>query len=123
MSQEFSGGRSAADVLQHHLQALADGNLDAILSDYARDAVMFTPRGILRGKAAIRPVFIAILADLSHPQASFQLVHHAAEGAVAYMVWTATTADRIYEMGTDTMIVEQGLIVAQTYAGKVTQRR
>jgi ketosteroid isomerase-like protein len=123
MSQGLPAGRSAGEVLEHHLQAFADGDLDAMLSDYATDVVMFTPRGVLRGHAAIRPIFAAILADFRHPQASFQLVHSAAEGAVAYMVWTATTADKIHEMGTDTMIVEQGLIVAQTYAGKITPRQ
>ena len=44
------------------------------------------------------------------------VVHH------AYILWTAETADNIYEMGTDTFVVREGKIVAQSYAGKITPK-
>ena len=40
----------------------------------------------------------------------------------SYVVWTAETADNVYEMGTDTQVVRDGKIVAQSFAGKITPK-
>ncbi len=44
------------------------------------------------------------------------------EGDYAYILWTAETADNVYEVGTDTFVVRNGKIVAQSFAGKVTAK-
>ena len=36
------------DVLERHLKCFGEGNLTGILSDYAMDAVFFTPNGPLK---------------------------------------------------------------------------
>jgi ketosteroid isomerase-like protein len=33
--------KSTNDVIDHHLKAINDGDVDAVLSDYAPDAVLF----------------------------------------------------------------------------------
>ncbi len=43
-------------------------------------------------------------------------------GEVAYIVWSAETADNAYELGTDTFVVRDGKIVAQTFAAKATPK-
>ncbi len=48
---------STESVLAHHLESLGAGDVDAILSDYTDDSVLFTPDGSLRGRDAIRPLF------------------------------------------------------------------
>ena len=48
---------STKDVLNNHLKCFGEGDLKGILSDYAPNAVMFTPDGALRGVDAIRPLF------------------------------------------------------------------
>ena len=35
------------------------------------------------------------------------------ENEHAYILWTAETADNVYELGTDTFLVRDGKIVAQ----------
>jgi hypothetical protein len=42
-------------------------------------------------------------------------------GEAAYMVWKAETDNR-YELGTDTFIVQNGKIVIQTFAGKISPK-
>jgi hypothetical protein len=37
-------------------------------------------------------------------------------------LWTAETADNVYELGTDTLFVQDGKIVAQSFAGKITPK-
>jgi len=44
------------------------------------------------------------------------------DGDVAYISWVAETADNTYELGTDTFVVRDGRIAAQTYACKTTPR-
>jgi ketosteroid isomerase-like protein len=110
------------DVLDHHLKCFGEGDLNAILSDYAPDAVLFTPDGPLRGTDAIRPFFQAMLAEFGKPCTAFSMKHQSIEGDFAYVLWTAETADNVYELGTDTLVVREGKIVAQSFAGKITPK-
>ena len=113
---------TTTEVVQHHLQSFGAGDLDGILSDYAPDALLFTPEGTLRGPAAIRALFVAMLEEFSKPSSDFKLQQKQVDGDHAYIVWTAQTADNLYELGTDTFYVREGKIVVQSFAGKITPR-
>jgi ketosteroid isomerase-like protein len=110
------------DVLDHHLQSFAEGDLNGILSDYAPAAVLFTPGGALKGTDAIRPFFARLIAEFAKPGASFNVKQRSIEGDYAYIVWIAETADNVYEVGTDTFVVRDGKIVAQSFAGKISSK-
>lgn len=114
---------STIDVLNHHLKSFGKGNIDGILADYAPAAVLFTPDGPLKGPGAIRPFFEAMLAEFSKPGAEFSMTTQSIDGDYAYILWTAETTDHVYEMGTDTFVVQDGKIVAQSFAGKILPRR
>jgi hypothetical protein len=45
-----------------------------------------------------------------------------AEGDYAYILWNAETADNTYEAATDTFIVRNGKIVAQSFAAKISPK-
>ena len=113
---------STKDVLDHHLKCFGEGDLKGILSDYAPGAVLFTPDGSLKGVDAIRPLFEAIFAEFGKPGAVFSMKQQSVEGDYAYILWTAETADNVYEVGTDTFVVRDGRIVAQSFAGKITAK-
>ena len=113
---------STTDVLNHHLKCFAVGDLEGILSDYAPGAVLFTPGGPLKGAAAIRPLFQAMFAEFGKPGATFTMKHQYVDGDYAYVLWTAETADNVYEVGTDTFVVRDGKIMAQSFAGKITPK-
>jgi hypothetical protein len=44
------------------------------------------------------------------------------DGDYAYILWSAETADNVYELGTDTFVVRDGKIVAQSFVGKITSK-
>jgi len=44
------------------------------------------------------------------------------EGDYAYILWSAETADNCYEAATDTFVVRNGKIVAQSFAAKITPK-
>jgi hypothetical protein len=124
-SEPLKGDREKAStksVLEHHLKCFGEGDLRGILSDYAPGAVLFTPAGPLKGEVAIRPLFQAMIAEFGKPGAAFTLKQQFIEADYAYIVWTAETADNVYELGTDTFVVRDGKILAQSFTSKITPK-
>ena len=114
---------STKEVLENHLKSFDQGDVDAILSDYAPDALLFTQERVLKGVDAIRPLFEALIAEFGKPGATFQMKQQLIQGDYAYILWTAETADNIYELATDTFVVRDGKIVAQSFTAKITPKR
>ena len=113
---------STKDVLNNHLKCFGEGDLNGILSDYAPGAVLFTPDGPLKGADAIRPLFQAMIAEFGKPGATFSMKQQSIEGEYAYILWAAETADNMYEIATDTFVVRDGKIVAQSFTSKITPK-
>lgn len=113
---------STKDVLDHHLKSFSEGDLAGILSDYAPGAVMFTQNGPLKGPEAMRPLFQALIVEFGKPGARFSLKRQSVEGEYAYLLWTAETADNVYEVATDTFVVRDGKIAAQSFTGKIVPK-
>ena len=114
---------STKDILDHHLKCFGEGNLEGILADYSSDAVLFIPTGTLKGPEAIKPVFQAIFSEFAKPGASFVMHQQCVEGDYAYILWNAETADNFYDAATDTFVVRNGKIVAQSFAAKITPKK
>jgi|SRR5215831_13132677 len=113
---------STSDVLDRHLKAFAEYDVDGVVADYSSDAVLFLPRGPLKGPAAIKPFFEALISEFSKPGSSFKMQLRSIEGDYAYILWTAETADNSYEFATDTFVVRNGKIVAQSFAAKIKSK-
>ncbi len=104
--------RTPQEVFQHHAEALGAGDLDAIVEDYADDAVFITPAGVKRGLSGVREGFTQLLSDV--PNAAWDLPTLIFEGDVLFLEWTATAAKTKVEDGIDTFIFRDGQIVLQT---------
>jgi len=113
---------STKEVVDHHLSSFGAGDLEGVLSDYASDAILFMPGGPKKGAAEIRRVFEELLAEFGKPGASFAVQQLSVEGHYAYLLWSAETADNRYELATDTFVIQDGKIVAQSLAAKTTAR-
>jgi ketosteroid isomerase-like protein len=113
---------STKSVIDNHLKCFGQGDLQGILSDYAPGAVLFTPAGALRGEDAFRPLFQAMIAEFGKPGAAFNLKQQFIEADYGYILWTAETADNVYELGTDTFVVRDGKIVAQSFTSRTTPK-
>jgi ketosteroid isomerase-like protein len=113
---------STKDVLDHHLKSFSEGDLTGILSDYAPEAVLFTRDGPLKGAEAMRPLFQALIDEFGKPGARFTLKRESVEGEYAYILWAAETADNVYEVATDTFVVLDGKIMAQSFTSKIVPK-
>ena len=110
---------STGTVLDRHLQSFAMSNVDAVVSDYSPDAVFFVPGGPLKGREEIRRFFEALISEFAKPGSSFTMQQRWVDGEHAYILWSAETADNIYEFATDTFVVRNGEIVGQSFAASV----
>ena len=116
------GSDSTREVLQRHLKCFAEGDLEGVLSDYAPGAIMFTAEKLLKGADAMRPLFQALIAEFGEPGAVFTMKAQFIEGEYGYILWAGETADKVYEMATDTFVVRDGKIVAQSFTGKIATK-
>src|SRR2546426_10698471 len=93
------------------------------MADYTAESRFFTPDGLLRGSEAIRRFFVRLFEEFAKPGTSFEMLRQEVDGDTACIVWKAETADNIYEFGSDTFNVQNGKIVTQTFAGKISPKR
>jgi hypothetical protein len=114
---------STSDVLDRHLKSFAEYDVDGVMSDYSPESVLFVAGGPLKGPEAIRPLFEGLVKEFARPGSSFTLQQCHIDGDHAYIVWSAETAYNCYEFATDTFVVRDGKIVAQSFAAKVRPKR
>lgn len=74
------------------------------------------------GPEELRPLFEALFAEFGQPDVTFEMTNMQFNGRIGYLIWTAETPDNIYELGTDTFLVEDDKIIAQTFATKTTAK-
>ena len=122
MAMAEDGTDATQAVLNHHLEAFGTADMDAILSDYTDSSVLLFNDVKLTGTAEIKGLFVALFDEFGKPGMNFEMLQMQVDGRLAYIVWTAETADNVYEVATDTMVVEDGKIVYQTVAGKITPK-
>ena len=119
--KQKNGVPTTQDVLTHHLSCF--GDIAGTMADYIDESRFFTPDGLLRGSEAIRKFFVKLFDEFAKPGMSFEMLRQEVDGDTAYIVWKAETADNRFELGTDTFIVQNGKIVTQTFAGKISPKR
>jgi ketosteroid isomerase-like protein len=113
---------STAEILGHHLQAFGAGDLDSILEDYTDGSIIITPDGVRRNREEMSEFFSTLFAEFAKPGMSFTMDQQVVDGEIAYIRWSAETADNVYELGTDTFLIRDGRIVTQTFAAKTTPK-
>ena len=110
-------------LLTHHLQAFGEGNVDAVMEDYREDSVLITPDGALNGLAEIRPLFENFLSNVLPPGSTdFVMKQQVIQGEIAYILWSASSSTHNIPMATDTFVIRDGKIVAQTFAGQIEEK-
>jgi ketosteroid isomerase-like protein len=102
-------------VVRHHLQAFLESQgVDAIVADYDEAAHFLTEAKVYDGKQEIRGFFKAFIDALPEGGIDrFELKSLQVEGNVACITWSVGSE---IPLGTDTFVVEDGKIVAQTFA-------
>ncbi|UIO98566.1 nuclear transport factor 2 family protein [Halobaculum sp. CBA1158] len=118
-----SPSATTESVLDHHLAAFTDQDLDETLADYDEDSVVVTnTNGSFRGLDEIRTLFEGLFAEFGQNGVDFQRDQQVVEGDIAYITWHAETPDNAYEFATDTFLIRDGTIETQTLGAVVTPK-
>jgi ketosteroid isomerase-like protein len=99
------------EVFDRHLSHQLDRDLDAILTDYAPDAIVVGPDGIGTGHDHIRASYEQVLPLIG----SLDLTSVQVEGEVVYVNFRAHGDGRADLIGTDTFVIRDGLIHIHTF--------
>lgn len=104
----------------HHWQAFKAGDVEAIMADYSKDAMLITADDTHKGNAQIRSLFAQIFANMFPPDlSSLALAKQVVEGEMAYILWSGRSPHYNAPFCTDTLVMRDGMIVAQTFAAQL----
>jgi len=82
---------------------------------YTEDAMLITPDSVLRGHTQIREFFRQVFIERLPPgSTTLAISQQVIEGDIAYILWSANSAYYCAPLGTDTFVIRDGKIVAQT---------
>lgn len=106
-------------VLDHHLEAFANQDLEEIMIDYVEDSIIVTNLGVYRGLDGVEELFTELFDEFSQDGTTLEVDDTIVEGDFAYLLWHAETPDNVYEFCTDTFYIPGNSIEFQTFAGKI----
>ena len=102
--------RTTEQVFQSYSEAFQARDLDAIASNYATDAMYLMPDGPHVGREAIRAAFSRIFTDLLPVRSRLDVLSTQIEGDIVVATWEAESPSLTVDWGTDTFIIQGGLI-------------
>jgi len=117
-----SAALSPADIVNRHMAAAGKGDVDALLADYADDAVVLVGGKATQGKAAIRAVFAGMFANRpaagaaasAPPGGGMKTLAVWQEGDVGFVSWQRGAGGPNPVNGEDAFVVKNGRIEVQT---------
>jgi ketosteroid isomerase-like protein len=114
---------STKSVVEHHIEALGAGDVDAVMEDYTEASLLLTAAGAVRGLDTLRAGFSGAMEGLFKPGAhEFTLEELVVEGEYAVIVWHLTSEVADVSFGTDTFHVRDEKIVFQTAALQIAPK-
>jgi hypothetical protein len=103
-------------VVGHHIQSMARGNMEAILSDFTEESVVYWSEGSSKGLAEIQ---VSVEHFLNSVPEGFwknaKTLRAVFDGEVGYTLWESAGVP----LGTDTYIVRNGKIMVKTFAAYI----
>jgi predicted SnoaL-like aldol condensation-catalyzing enzyme len=104
--------RTPQEIFEHHATVLIAGDIEGIVADYADDALIITPQGVLRGKDGVREAFTTLLGEV--PDADWDVPIQVFEDDILFIQWSAVSEKSRIRDGVDTFVFRDGLIRVQT---------
>jgi hypothetical protein len=106
--------RTTSEVWAHHIEAWEARDLTAIVSDYDADSVLIINGKIFRGRTEIEQVFSQLFAIFDG--GVNRIDPPTLVDRIVYLTWHFTPNGDAEYYGTDTFVIEDGVIAVQTIA-------
>ena len=110
------------EILNHHLSAFVEAEVEEIMKDYTERSELLTPQGPVSGLNAIRFWFEEIFKAV--PKGSpLDLKQTIIRDNVAYIAWSAESPFVSIPLGADTFIMENDKILYQNLAAYIIPKQ
>jgi SnoaL-like protein len=110
------------EILNHHVTAFVETNLDGIMDDYTDKSELLTPQGPVSGLSAIRSWFEEIFKAV--PKGStLDLKQTIIRDNVAYIVWPGESPFVSIPFGVDTFVIENDKILFQALGAQIVPKQ
>jgi hypothetical protein len=110
------------EILNHHLSAFIETDVNEIMKDFTETSELLTPDGALTGLNAIRSFFEEIFIILPKGT-TLELKQQIIRDNIAYVVWSADSSFVSIPLGTDTFIIENNSIIYQIVAAHIIPKQ
>ncbi len=117
MSDELT--RETTEILDRQNLYFVKGDVDELMKDFSEQAMLFTPDGVLEGIDSIKKFYTDVTTNVLPPGSDFKISRQEVRGQTAYIVWSAESKNYRFPLGTDTFVMKDGKIIAQTFAAKI----
>lgn len=107
---------NAETVIQHHLQALAQNQLEELLKDYTEQSELWTENGIIAGLENISSFFSYAFNLLPKGKTSLEIKKMIVKENKVFMVWTADSPSITIPFATDCFEIKENKIIWQSIA-------
>ena len=105
-----------SEVLDRHLKAFLENDMELMMADYSEDAVLILPDSTYTGKEQIRSSFANAFKMFPKEGTSLTIDKKTINKNTAYIIWHGKSPDWEVSFGTDTFVIEDGKIQLQTFA-------
>ena len=109
-------------ILNHHVSAFIEADVDEIMKDYIGSSELLTPQGALKGPDAIRSFFEEVFKILPKGS-SLELKQQFIRDDMAYIVWSGESSFVSVPLGSDTFIFQDNKIIFQNLAGHIVPKQ
>jgi len=110
------------EILNHHVSAFVETDLDEIMKDYTERSELLTPQGPVSGLNAIRSWFEEIFRAVPKGS-SLDLKQTIIRDNVAYIVWSGESPFVSIPFGVDTFVMEDDKILFQALGAQIVPKQ
>ena len=106
-------------VIQHHLSAFSENNVEEIMKDYTEASCVCTPDGKLSGLAAIKSFYNNVIPLFPAGKTELEIKQMIFHDDKAYLSWNSDSPVASIPLGTDSFEIKDGKITWQTMAAQI----
>ena len=110
------------EILNHHVSAFVETDLDEIMKDYTERSELLTPQGSVSGLDAIRSWFGEIF-KIAPKGSTLDVKQTLIRDNVAYIVWAGESSFVSIPFGVDTFIMENDKILYQCLGAQIVPKQ
>ena len=109
-------------ILNHHLFAFIETDVNEIMKDFTEASELLTPDGALKGLDAIRSFFEETF-KIVPKGSTLEIKQQIIRDNIAYIVWSGESSFVSIPLGADTFIIENDKIAFQVVAAQIIPKQ